>query len=188
MDINVVKVDVVNNGKFGPKKVLTVADGTKWNIPQKKPFYNLVTGPGMYSVEVDDFNGNPYIKYLKPLNAEAKTATGGVSAPAAKSAPGFDYKAKLEADKERQNEIALEFYCGLAKDVMIANKKDGVDIDLQEVQDNAWALFKRHKSLLQLADVVTQDSSQPDMKPTWKKAQEELAKAKAAEADEEPPF
>ena len=71
MDINVVKVDVVNNGKFGPKKVLTVADGTKWNIPQKKPFYNLVTGPGMYSVEVDDFNGNPYIKYLKPLNDEA---------------------------------------------------------------------------------------------------------------------
>lgn len=184
MDINVVKVDVVNNGKFGPKKVLTVDDGTKWNVAEKKPFYGLVTGPGMYNVEIGDFNGTPYIKYLKPLNAEPKTASSAVSSNAPKSASGFDYKTKLAADRERQNEIALEFYCGLAKDVAIANKKQGVDIDLQEIQDNAWALFKRHKSLLQLADVVSEPPAPAEMKSTYQKAVESLQ----ADAEEEPPF
>lgn len=188
MDINVVKVDVINSGKFGPKKVLTVDDGTKWNVAQKKPFYNLVTGPGMYSVEVGDFNGTPYIKYLKPMQNAPKTAQGSVSGSLPKQVSGFDYKAKLEADRTRQNEIALEFYCGLAKDVMIANKKDGEDIDLQEVQDNAFALFKRHQSLLQLADAVTTGPSKPEMKPAYQKAEEELAKAKEAELEEDPPF
>ena len=64
MDINVTRVEVQANSKYGPKKVLYVDDGTKWNVAEKKPFYNLITGPGMYSVEIADFQGKPYIKYL----------------------------------------------------------------------------------------------------------------------------
>lgn len=186
MDINVVKVDVVNNGKYGPKKVLTVDDGTKWNVTEKKPFYNLVTGPGMYSVEMGDFNGTPYIKFLKPMQNAPKTASGSVSNAGARPNAGYDYKAKLEADRNKQNEIALEFYCNLAKDVAIANKKDGVDIDLQAIQDDAYALFKRHKSLLEMANAITAPATAPEMKTTYQKAVESLEKD--AMAEEEPPF
>ena len=184
MEINVVKVDVVNSGKFGPKKVLTVSDGTKWNVSQKKPFYNLVTGPGTYSVEIGDFNGTPYIQYLKPLNAAPKSAPGAALGGNPKAAQGFDYKLKLEAEKERQTEIALEFYCGLVKDVKIANKKDGEDIDLQEIQDLAYAMLKRHKSLVQMATAVTDTPAPAEVKTTYQKAVESLEKDK----EEEPPF
>lgn len=172
MDINVTKVEVQSTGKFGPRKVLHVADGTKWNVAEKKPFYGLITGPGVYSVEIADFQGKPYIKYLsKKSGSNATVSADGVSMP--KSSGNFDYKAKLEADKVRQNEIALEFYCGLVKDIMIANKKDGEDIDCLAVQEAAFSLLKNHKKLIEM--IGAQDEEAPaEMKSTYQKAMDSL--------------
>lgn len=188
MDINVVKVDVVNSAKFGTKKVLHVDDGTKWNVSEKKPFYGFVNGPGKYNVEIGDFNGTPYIKYLKALDNGSKTPASAVSSASGSGASPDNYKARLAADRMRQNEIALEFYCGLAKDIMIANKKDGEVIDMQEVQDAGWALFKRHKSMLELADMNDQPAKPAEVKSTFQKATEALTAEKAAEENIEPPF
>lgn len=173
MDINVTKVEVQANSKFGPKKVLYVADGTKWNVAEKKPFYGLITGPGIYSVEIADFQGKPYIKYLSKKsgsNAPANAAGASVSKPVG----NFDYKAKMEADKARQNEIALEFYCGLVKDVMIANKKDGEGIDLLAIQEAAYSMLKNHKKLVEMLD-AQEEIAEPEVKTTYQKAAEALA-------------
>ena len=185
MLINVTRVENNNSVKYGKRKILHVDDGTSWNVAEKKPFYNSVTGPGMYEVEMAEFQGKPYIKYLKPANAGAKPATGATVSTVAKPSTGIDYKAKLEQDKARQDDIRLEFYCGLVKDIMIANKKKDEDISLEKVQDDAYALFKRHLRLLELASVAGQEKP-AEMKPAYQKASEELAKAEAAE--EEVPF
>lgn len=177
MDINVTKVEVQVSGKYGPKKVLHVSDGTQWNVAEKKPFYSLITGPGIYSVEIADFQGKPYIKYLsKKSNASAHATAGGTSV--SKSAGNFDYKAKLEADKVRQNEIALEFYCGLVKDVVIANKKDGEEIDCLAIQDMAFSLLKNHKKLIEMID-AQEEPAVEEAKSTYQKAMDSLAEEEA---------
>lgn len=150
-DIKVVRVEKQESPKYGAKKVLYVDDGSKWNVSSKKPFYDAVTGPGMYSVNIKDFNGTQYISYLEfkgALNAQNATSQP-VSSTGGSGSSGTNYQAKIDADKKRQDDIRLEFYCGLAKDIMIANKKDGVDINPNTVMAYGWAMYNRHLNLLE---------------------------------------
>lgn len=140
MDINVTRVEVQANSKYGPKKVLYVDDGTKWNVAEKKPFYNLITGPGMYSVEIADFQGKPYIKYLSKKGGAAISAT-----PAAvKPQEGANSSDKLAFEKAKQNDILVEFYARLAFDIL--NAKNPGKVSSGEVMLEAGRLVRLHKS------------------------------------------
>lgn len=191
MDINVIRVEVHKSPKFGDKKILHVDDGTSWNVAQKKPFYDKVTGPGLYSVEVDEYKGKPYIRSLYPKGTVTgqNRPTTNVSAGAGTQARVASYEAglekRLDADKKKQDDIRLEFYCGLVKDVAIANKQGKELIDLDKIQEEAFRLFKMHSSLLEMAQAQS-NAPKTSLVPTAAKAEAELAKAKEAEDDEVP--
>ena len=194
MELNVTRVEVRHSEQFGDKKVLHVTDGTKWNVAEKKPFYSSITGPGVYEADFDEYKGKPYIKFLRfkgALKPQNQATTGSNAATNGSTAAAYNngLKERLAADKRRQDDIRLEFYCGLVKDVMIANKKKDVDVDLDKIQEKAYALFKSHNAMLDMAEVAGQTKDDTPM-PTALKAEAELAKAKEAEAqdDEEVPF
>lgn len=140
MDINVTRVEVQANSKFGPRKVLYVADGTKWNVAEKKPFYNLITGPGMYSVEIADFQGKPYIKYLSKKGGAATDTTPAAGKPQ----EGANLSDKLAFEKAKQNDILVEFYARLAFDIL--NAKNPGNVSSSEVMLEAGRMIRLHKS------------------------------------------
>jgi hypothetical protein len=184
MDINVIRVEMHKSAQYGDKKILHVDDGTKWNVAQKKPFYDKVTGPGLYSIDVAEFQGKPYIKSLYPKNV-----AGAPAAVKSTTVKNTSYEAglekRLDADKKKQDDIRLEFYCGLVKDVAIANKQGKELIDLDKIQEEAFRLFKMHSALLEMAQAQG-NTSKTSLMPTAQQCEAELAKAK--EAEEEPPF
>ena len=195
-DINVLKVEVRHSDQYGDKKILHVDDGSKWNVTEKKPFYGEVKGPGIYSADFKDYQGKPYISWLKfkgALNAQNQATT----APAAASGTGStqsnydaNLKLRLAADKKRQDDIRLEFYCGVAKDILIANKEDGQVINPSDVINLGVMLYKSHLESLEILDLQAQGKAEAAKShtgtTTYSKAEEALKKAEAAE--EEPPF
>lgn len=155
-DIKVVKIEQKNSEKYGNTKVLHLEDGSKWNVRDSKPFYESVVGPGIYYAEFKEFQGKEYISFLRfksALEASNQAATG-FSGNSGTSTAGNTYeataKARLNADKKRQDDIRLEFYCGVAKDILIANKKDGVDINYNDVIGIGSDLYKKHVEMLRL--------------------------------------
>lgn len=184
-DIKVVKVENLGSLKYGNKKVLHLEDGSKWNVSEKKPFYDSVTGPGLYNAEFKEFQGKPYISFLSfkcSLNGQNQP-TASVSAGSGTSMPKPNYEAvneaRLKADKARQDDIRLEFYCGIAKDILIANKKDGVDIDMKDVVFNGKQMYQDHLEALETIYLQAIGKAQ---------AKEAIANKQAELAEEEPPF
>lgn len=194
-DIKVLRVEVNHSDKYGDKKVLHLDDGSKWNVSEKKPFYNSISGPGTYVAEFKEFQGKPYISYLKlkaALDGQNQARTN-VSTGSGTSTAAANYEAnlklRLEADKKRQDDIRLEFYCGVAKDILIANKPEGIStIDYHDVIGMGVELYKMHLDALDMLQAQSEGKTQPvsNTGVTYQKAKEELEKAKAAE--EEPPF
>lgn len=190
MDIKVIQVEVKESPQYGKRKVLHVDDGSKWNVSSKKPFYDDVVGPGIYSVSIKQFNGKDYISYLSFKGAiQGQTAAvAGFSTPvgvptpenvkaavAGVNAENNALQMRLEADKKRQDDIRLEFYCGLAKDIAIANKKDGVDISPLSVVACGYTMYNRHLSLLKGKETPSEEAAEQE-------------KGKTTEEVEEPPF
>ena len=194
-DIKVLRVEVRHSEQYGDKKILHLDDGSKWNVSEKKPFYASISGPGTYTAEFKEFQGKPYISYLK-LNAALNgqnQATTNVSAGSGTTTAAANYeanlKARLAADKKRQDDIRLEFYCGVAKDILIANKPEGVAvIDYHDVIGMGVELYKMHLEALDMLQAQADGKNQPvsSTGPTYQKAKEELEKAKASEGDEVP--
>ena len=191
-DIKVVKVDEIKSDKYGDKKVLTVEDGSKWNVNEKKPFYHIISGPGIYCADFKEFQGKQYISYLKfksALDGQNQPTTGfshagGVTIPA--SSYDANMKARLNADKKRQDDIRLEFYCGIAKDILIANKKDGVDINPNDTIAIGLDLFKRHVDILNNMYAEEEKNKQvpSDNGDTYRRAKEAVEELKAATYDD----
>jgi hypothetical protein len=160
-EIKVLRVEVKHSEQYGNRKVLHVDDGSKWNVAEKKPFYNSVTGPGLYEAEFKDYQGKPYIAYIRfkgALDAQNQ-ATSPVKAAGNGSVAGAGYeanlKARLEADKKRQDDIRLEFYCGIAKDILIANSEKGMVINPNDVLAIGCDLYKKHLEALELLQAQT---------------------------------
>lgn len=175
MDINVTKVEVQTTGKFGPRKVLHVADGTKWNVAEKKPFYDLITGPGIYSVEIAEFQGKPYIKYL------SKKGNGGTTSTAAAEKPqeGGVLSDKLAFEKAKQNDILVEFYARLAFDIL--NAKNPGCVSSGEVMLEAGRLVRLHKSTV-VAYELDEGKIQTD---TFEKVADEAANSESSSKPED---
>lgn len=124
--IKVVSMKVMN-GKNGEYKALTTDDGTKWNVKSTKKGYGSITGAGDYNIDVKEYMGTKYINAIFPVPGSS------AAQPAATVSPATDNKRmlpvdnitevnkkRLDFDKARQEEIKLECYAGIAKDVLIA--------------------------------------------------------------------
>jgi len=200
MDIKVVRIEVNHSDKYGEKKILHVDDGTKWNVRADKPFYKNVVGPGIYDATFKEFQGHEYISYLKFKSAadgQNQATTNETPASGMVVAKGnyeAALKAKMDADKKRQDDIRLEFYCGVAKDILIANKKAGKDINHRDVLAIGLDLYKAHLEVLEMVQLQNQGKEMAKVSKTgtgissYEKAEAAVEAAKDKEAEEEPPF
>lgn len=193
-DIKVTRVEVKKSEQYGNKKILHVEDGSKWNVRDNKAFYDDVSGPGIYSVEFKEYQGKQYISYLRfksALNGQNQ-ATSPVQSAGGTSMAGSSYdanmKLRLNADKKRQDDIRLEFYCGVAKDILIANKKDKEVVNHNEVIAIGLDLYKKHLDALEMLQEQEAGKNQvtaPDAaESAFAKAQRALKEAE--EADDTP--
>ena len=193
-DIKVLRVEVKHSEQYGDKKILHIDDGSKWNVAEKKPFYKDISGPGIYYADFKDFQGKPYIAYLKFKGAldgqnQATAGSQAVMGTGTPSAAQIGLKERLAADKKRQDDIRLEFYCGIAKDILVANKKDGEDINHNEVIAIGLDLYKKHLDVLEMLQAQAAGMEQAKQSQTgtqYSRAKAALEADKAAEED--PPF
>lgn len=121
--IKVVSVKTIN-GKNGEYKALELQDGTKMTVKSSKKGYASVTGAGDYSIDVKEYMGTRYINAIFPV-AGSTPVKAPANATADKRMLPVDNitevnKKRLDFDKARQEEIKLECYAGIAKDVLIA--------------------------------------------------------------------
>lgn len=194
-DIKVLRVEVKHSEQYGNRKILHVDDGSKWNVAEKKPFYNAVTGPGVYDADFKDFQGKPYIAYLKfkcALDAQNQ-ATSPVKAAGNGNVAAANYEAnmklRMEADKKRQDDIRLEFYCGVAKDILIANKKKDEPINHNDVIAMGADLYKKHLDMLEMMQAQAEgkaDATKSVTGTAYSRAEAALKEAEKAEEEDTP--
>lgn len=189
-DIKVKQVEVKHSAQYGDRKVLHLEDGSKWNISEKKSFYGAVTGPGIYTAEFKEYNGKPYIAYialkcaLDGQNQPTANLSAGANTQAARANYEASLKQRMEADKKRQDDIRLEFYCGVAKDILIANKTDNTPINYADVMAMGKDLYKMHVATLDMLQ-AQEDSN---MAANETSSQYDRAKAALEENNANPPF
>ena len=153
MDITVTKVDVEET-KFGVKKVLYAKDGNKYRVGSKQRFYDEVRGPGIYSITMGEYNGKPFVKNLEFKMAAPGELSASANVSMAGNKQGQSFEEKMLMDKRKQDDIRLEFYTGIAKDIAIANKKEGEDIDISAVQIMAKNMVITHLKMLPIIDAA----------------------------------
>ena len=156
MEIKVTKV-YTEETKFGVKKVLCADDGKKYRVGSRQRFYDTVQEPGIYELTMGDFQGKPFVKWLefvKPLddNGAAPVAKDNVQTAAAPAGAMVAAAEKLSFERKKQDDIILEFYTGIAKDICIANKQGNELIDPINVQHMAKKMVVSHKRILSLLD------------------------------------
>lgn len=120
--IKVTSVKTIN-GKNGEYKALELQDGTKWTVKSSKKGYASVTGAGDYNIDVKEYMGTRYINAIFPVPGSNTVQTSAVASDK-RMLPVDNItevnKKRLDFDKARQEEIKLECYAGIAKDVLIA--------------------------------------------------------------------
>jgi len=145
--VNVIQIEVKSD-KFGVRKILTADDGTKYNVKQEKKFYSSVTANGLYEFTMSEFQGKPYVKWAKLLKAANGATPATVTQP--KTATGIAMiktdPDKMAFEKRKQDEIRLEFYSNLAKDVLIHNGEKVISAEM--IMTFAEELAKIHCQIL----------------------------------------
>lgn len=152
MEVKIVKIEKMES-KFGVRKVLTDASGNQYKVSTKQRFYDDCVAPGIYDITMSEYMGKPCVKWVtyKGIGSDGSatpTATKAAQSIAKAASGNVGLEERLRMDKLRQDDIRLEFYCGLVKDVMIANKKEGEDISLDAIQLEAKKLYLKHQVLL----------------------------------------
>ncbi|MCQ2911560.1 MAG: hypothetical protein MJ244_05145 [Clostridia bacterium] len=121
--IKVVSVKTMN-GKNGEYKALELQDGTKMTVKNSKKGYGSVTGAGDYTVDIKEYMNTKYINAIFPLPGSntVKTPAGATSDKRMLPINNITEvnQKRLDFDKAKQDEIKLECYAGIAKDVLIA--------------------------------------------------------------------
>lgn len=191
MEITVTRVNVEET-KFGVKKVLYATDGNKYRIGARQKFYDDVQDPGIYSVSMGEFNGKPFVKWLEykgPLPSDNKFVPKKDALPVAPG-PNASFADKMHFEQKKQDDIRLEFYTGIAKDLAIANKQGNLPIDPLDVQHMAMKMVKTHMEILEMLDQESKSLEVEKAEPA-KDKQIEVEKPAAEGYDpetDEPPF
>lgn len=121
--VKVIRIEVKSD-KWGTKKVLTTDAGEEFKVGPKNKCYSGITANGDYELTMSEYNGKPFVKWAKLLKAADGSAPAAQATTAAK--PNVTTiktdPDKLAFEKRKQDEIRLEFYANLAKEVLIANR------------------------------------------------------------------
>lgn len=148
MKENVVRIELSEN-QYGQKKQVVLASGSTLNVTSKNRCFNAFTIPGEYDIVTRDFNGKMAVQSARRLG-DSKVMPANIQQPVARPVSNVAAQTldkKLEFDKARQKDIMIECYMGIAKDIVVANKKDG-DITPGLVMDMAAELMFAHNKLL----------------------------------------
>lgn len=145
MKVNVVRVEK-RVDKWGTKQILHTEDGKQYKISEKSFAYDNVHGEGPYEVTMGEYQGHPFVKTLKFLGVykDTPTATKPQQAPVLADRMGFE--------KDKQTEIKLECYAGIAKDIALHNATMAkAEVKVKEVMDLAKDMMIMHNDIIELA-------------------------------------
>lgn len=207
MKTNIISVEMkpkAYKGQVTNYYILTDDQGQKYSISEKSRYtWQNVQGTGTYDIEMGDYMGHPVVKKLKPIvttgnNEAAAPAKAPAAQPLAANQAVANDKARLDFAAAKQNEIKLECYAGIAKDVLIANGKK--DITAMQVMQFAKDLMVLHDDIIALGKdlpgygvdfLKNLKEAFPDAyvdTPIQKEAEAAKAELKFNAAEEEPPF
>lgn len=144
MNINVVRVESVTD-KWGTKKILHADNGQKYKISEKSFTYDNVKTEGPYDITMGEFKGHPFVKTLKFLGTyeEPKAAQKPQQGPVLADRIGFE--------KDKQAEIKLECYAGIAKDIALYNATLAkAEVNVKEVMNLAKDMMIMHDDIIEL--------------------------------------
>lgn len=129
-------------GKFGMYKTLFFDDGSKMSITANNRSYGVFTGAGTYDLTFKNYNGKEVISGAKRLSkgdlSAAQEIIGKKPVTAAQS-----MEDRISFEREKQKDIMIECYMGIAKDIVIANKKEG-NIKAEDIENMAFELVASH--------------------------------------------
>lgn len=152
MQTNIVSVELkpkAYKGAVTNYYILTDDKGKTYQISEKSRYtWQNVQGAGTYDIEMGEYMGHPVVKKLKPIVTTGNNDLAPVKAAAPAASPVASDKARLDFAAAKQNEIKLECYAGIAKDVLIANGKK--DIKAMDVMQFAKDLMLLHDDIIAL--------------------------------------
>lgn len=158
--VNIVRIEA-ENSKFGTKKILWDDQGNKYSISSKRQWmYEEAQTEGQYDIEMGEYMGKPSvqkIKFIAPFNA-AGTAS---AQPAQKPQQGAVLADRIAFDKDKQKDIMIEFYVGIAKDVLIATLGDKAEITPDQLFLYATSLMRRH-ILAKACELTPSEEAKPE--------------------------
>ena len=146
--VKVIRIEVKND-KFGTKKHLFTDDGQEYKVGTKNKCYSSITANGDYELTMSLFNDKPFVKWaklLKPADGVAPAPVATQPKPAAGIAMIKTDPDKMAFEKRKQDEIRLEFYSNLAKDVLIHNGEKVISAEM--IMTFAEELAKIHCQIL----------------------------------------
>ena len=145
MNIKVVRVEE-RVDKWGTKKILHTEDGKQYKISEKSFAYDNVKGEGPYDVTMGEYQGHPFVKTLKFLGVYKDTPT------ATKPQSGAISADRIGFEKDKQTEIKLECYAGIAKDIALHNAAIAkAEVKIKEVMNLAKDMMIMHNDIIELA-------------------------------------
>lgn len=147
MTRNVTGVEA-KEGKFGMYKTLFFDDGSKMSITKQNRCYDTFTGPGEYEINTRQYNGKEVIASAKRIGkADAVAAAASIVANRPMSAAQAA-EDRLAFDRQKQRDIMIECYMGIAKDILIANKgADGKEITVKDLGNMVIDLMIAHTNI-----------------------------------------
>ena len=170
-------------GKFGMYKTLFFDDNSKMTITHNNRCYDTFTGPGEYDITFKQFNGKEVISSAKKTSkGDLTSAKEIVSKKPVTAAQTMEERISFE--REKQRDIMVECYMGIAKDIALANQKTGgkLVIEAKDVESIAFDLIAAHfrvkngknipaivgdiQAAFPSSEVVTPKQEKPDNVPT----------------------
>ena len=152
MKVNIISAEVkpkTYRGQITNYYILTDDTGKQYSISEKSRFtWQNVKGKGTYEIEMGDYMGHPVVKKLQPIVTEGISTPAPKAAALAQNTAQQTEKARLDFAAAKQNEIKLECYAGIAKDVLIASGKK--EIKAMEIMQYAKDLMVLHDDIIAL--------------------------------------
>lgn len=144
MKKTVVSIDA-KEGKYGMVKTLHFEDGSKMNITQNNRSYDVFVGPGEYDINTRDYNGKEVVSSAKRLSKGDFTSAQQIVAKKPVTA-AQSMEERISFERERQKDIMIECYMGIAKDIVLANQKASgkLIIEPKDVENMAFELVACH--------------------------------------------
>ena len=196
MKVNIISVEMkpkAFKGQVTNYYILTDDTGKQYSISEKSRYtWMNVQGKGTYEIEMGDYMGHPVVKKLRPLVTDGSQAKAPAPKPAAAETPVQQTeKARLDFAAAKQNEIKLECYAGIAKDVLIASGKK--NIEAKDIMQYAKDLMLMHNTIIELGEDlpgygVDFLQSIKEVFPNAVVEKTETAKPVQQEFEEDPPF